>query len=208
MNLRPYEWNVVIVTSTKSVQFYKDVFSSNDIVYLTHPLLDNDSFDIEDYNMLMKSPFIWEQLIKYDNCLTIQDDGMIVRKGLEEMFVDKYDYVGSPWAKDPGNEELATAANPNYVGNGGLSLRNTKRMLEIAIQGDNYKNLLFNNDLQPLPEDVFFAHMVHKGGGRIPDHATASLFAAEQVASSRCFGFHKPWAYLTFQDVMTITQGM
>lgn len=213
MNLKPREWNVVVVSSTKSIGFYKDAFANSDIEYMTHPSLNKDLFDIEDYNTLMKLPFIWQALgQKYDYCLTIQDDGMLIRKGLEDKFLGQYDYVGAPWAQVPENIELATAANPHYVGNGGLSLRNVKMMHEITVKySSNTGGVLFNYDLQPLPEDAFFSRMVFQTGGRIPNHQTAQQFAAEQVpipTAGHCLGFHKPWVYLTVKDVLMIIQGM
>jgi hypothetical protein len=207
-NLKPKEWNLVVMTSVKMMGYYKEAFTNPDIIYLTHPLLNKEPFELDDYNTIMKSTELWMSLQNFDNCLTIQDDGMLINKGIEETFLNKYDFVGAPWAKESWNEELATAANPMFVGNGGLSLRNVKNMIKYTSCGiDACK--LFNNDLQPIPEDAFFANATYNDGGRIPDYESAKLFAVEQVAApagKKTLGFHKPWAYLTFQEVLLLIQ--
>lgn len=209
-NLKPKSWNLVIVSSPKSINYYKEELVNQDVMYLTHPLLEKENFDIEDYTNLLKSPDIWKLMKDFDNCLTIQDDGFLIRKGLEDKILGKYDYIGSPWAKVQGNEQLETAANPYFVGNGGLSMRNIKMMIDITTDPDaiRHAKTLFNNDLQHIPEDVFFSNQVYKRGGRIPKTIEeAGIFASEQIKNENSLGIHKPWAYLTFQDILHIFNG-
>ena len=121
---------------------------------------------------------------------------MLVRPGLEDLFLNDYDYVGAPWIYGEANKQLLTMANPQLVGNGGFSLRNVKMHLEIARTTSAAKKLeLFNHNLQPIPEDVFFAGQIYTRGGRIHDHKNAQLFSSEEVVNLDSIGFHKPWAY-------------
>jgi len=200
-NLKPKEWNLCIMTSEKAAQYYKTMFCNSDIVYITLDKLNKDVFDLDDYNDLLKDHDTWKYLEGFDNVLTIQDDGMLMRPGIEDKFLNKYDYVGAPWADADFNNELVTVGNPMMVGNGGLSLRNVKMLLDITRQEKGNPISLFNKDLQPIPEDVFFAHHVYKRNGRIPERALATEFATEQVFNPTSLGFHKPWVYMPFDNV-------
>lgn len=198
-NLVPKAWNLCVITSTKALPYYKSMFLNSDIEYIVHPLLDSEQFDIEDYNKLMKDPSTWDKLKDYENCLTIQDDGFVLKPGVEDAFVGKYDYVGAPWADAEFNVELKKVGNPMMVGNGGLSLRSIAMMRTITRQENDNPTDLFNNDLQPTPEDVFFAHNVYKRQGRIPTREKATMFSSEQMVNPNTIGIHKPWVYMPYR---------
>ena len=145
----------------------------------------------------MKDELTWLQLLggTYQYCLTIQDDGMLIRPGMEAQFMEQgYDYVGAPWSK---NQLLIDAGvDDNMVGNGGLSLRNIDVMLDICKCERARGNTLFNNDMQPIPEDVFFVSAIKKRGGKMPTFVQATRFAIEQTYCEEALGFHKPWPYI------------
>lgn len=149
----------------------------------------------------------------YESCLTIQDDGMIFRKGIEAQFLEKYDYVGAPWVYKEGennNRHLLNVTNPHFVGNGGLSLRNVKMMCDIVADAENTcARNLFNNDMQPIPEDVFFSYEVFVRKGRIPTKEVAMGFSSEEILNMVSLGVHKMWAYhgpQQFIEYLKLTQ--
>ena len=86
----------------------------------------------------MTSEFYWSKLLAYEHVLIFQTDSKILRTGIEEFY--KWDYVGSPWLfQDKG-------------GNGGLSLRTPKVMMETlkAIPyhpGYGYEDVYYSNNL-------------------------------------------------------------
>ena len=203
-NLQKSEWDLVILTSEATRSFYENHFSN--AMFITHPLI-GAKFNIETYNRIMKDEKIWEQLDEcgYTKCLIVQDDGLLIRPGVENEFLE-YDYVGAPWLTMP---HLVTAGiGPEMVGNGGISLRTVKIMLEICRKFHDEKMHLFNYDIQPVPEDVYFASLVEKKeiGGRIPTSAKAKRFAMEQIVNMEAFGMHKPWPYVGEQVVLEYIQ--
>jgi hypothetical protein len=93
------------------------------------------------------------------------------------------------------------------VGNGGLSLRRVTACLaatEAEAESTRGGGRLFNFNLQPEPEDVFFARAFAALGRGCPTEV-GERFAMEQRSSSsndsRPFGFHKPWPYLPKEHV-------
>jgi len=82
------------------------------------------------------------------------------------------------------------------VGNGGISLRNTARMLEI-VQNNNDKLSLYADNRTIIPEDVFFARKA------ACPRKVAERFAYEMTPPNiNVFGFHKPWAYNQIGAIM------
>jgi len=199
-NLIRGKWSVTIITSPKCYDFYKKHFPTS--ILLSHPLQEKSPFDIEDYNIMLKSKSFWELLDKQNinTALLIQDDGFIIRQGMEQVFMDLqtnkclFDYVGAPW---PENDVLKKAGTTNMIGNGGLSLRDVQAMLEIT-QKSKISRKLFNNNIQPIPEDVFFSVETRKSATK----EFASMFSSEMILNPKSFGIHKPWGYFPLQDII------
>lgn len=157
-----------------------------------------EKFSVQSYSDLLKSAAFWNK-IPEDRCLIVQDDGMIVRPGVEQFL--EYDYTGAPWVRHPGNNFLETAANPLMVGNGGVSLRNCRVMEQICKHHPQAARELFANFGQELPEDCFFSRFVYRDGHKLCPEQLAKGFACEQVLHSSTLGFHKPWPYHSPADV-------
>jgi hypothetical protein len=163
-----------------------------------------NKFEIEDYNTLLKSSSFWRNLEGCDKCMLVQNDGMLVRPGVENI-VSEYDYVGAPWRQ--GQTLLQHATNPELVGNGGLSIRSVRAMIEICEAGEKNGGIydLFINGAQPTPEDVFFSRGIHelRDKYKIAPRAVAMQFASEQDITETSLGFHKPWPY---NDIPTMAK--
>eukprot|EP00798_Chlamydomonas_sp_ICE-L_P030807 gene30807-biopygen16648 len=168
------------------------------------PLPGQKPFSIEKYSNILKDASFWRRLKEVavgDMALFVQDDGMIVRPGIEEdEEIMAQDYVGAPWVDAPANAELKRLV-PTLVGNGGLSLRRVDACLDVteSIPLRRCGDRLFNFNLQPEPEDVFFPRSFAAIGRGCPTEV-GERFAMEQRISSskgsKPFGFHKPWPYL------------
>lgn len=202
----PMAWSIVIVTSESNVQYYeneiRERFYGHTIV-TTYNLLDWKHFDIDTYNIVLKSSDFWSLYKNYSKCLLVQDDGILINHGVEDFL--QYDYVGSPWYVCPENAELQSLC-PGMVGNGGLSLRDVDKMIGVTSTFVKEKDRPFNRSLQPIPEDVYFSKYVVELGGTIPDSTTAKAFAFEQVFNMNACGIHKCWAYCSEYDLFSLCE--
>ena len=202
-NLKDQVWSMVIITSDESIGYYEKHCPLNSHV-ISHPILNKKPFDIEMYNALLKDDRLWEVLNTYGKyCLMIQDDGIIIKKGIEDLIINrqvKYDYIGAAWRICAENNELADMCH-TMIGNGGLSFRNCEIMLKVCQECTSDKYLLMNKNIQPIAEDVFFSKCVEKVGGKIAPMDIALKFAFEQVMFKDAFGFHKFWVYHHISDV-------
>jgi hypothetical protein len=133
---------------------------------------------IDDYNNIMLNISFWNLLIQFERVLIFQMDTMIYRNGIEQFY--KYDYIGAPW--DPKFKICET-----NVGNGGLSLRNIKAVIDCL---KNRKKIL--EPSEKIPEDIFYSKMMFELGYNVPEEEVASLFAIEDyLHNEKCFGSHK-----------------
>lgn len=197
-NLQQGKWNVIIVCNHENYTFFHRFFGDK-AEYIRDIHLPSKKFAIEMYNELLKSAPFWERFAgKYERVLFVQDDGMLVRPGMEKVFI-KYDYVGAPWrrewAHENPNKHIVDEINPQLVGNGGVSLRNPARMLEFVKKYKDQTRQLHYDKVQQQPEDVFFACCGVKENALMPTYEIAQQFACEQVFHPQSFGFHKPWVY-------------
>lgn len=190
-NIKTFNWVCKIYTSKKGLQYYKKHLGRYaDIIQ--EPLLDVNVFHIDIYNELLKSRGFWKGM-KAERCLIIQDDGVILRPGIEQFL--QFDYVGAPWADAVGNEYLKNEVNPDMVGNGGLSLRSVPRMIEVIEKFESEKRLLFFKNINIIPEDVYFSKGLKKIGANLPTTENALAFSSEQLCYMESLGFHKLWGY-------------
>lgn len=192
--LKKGAWGVVGFVHREDEAFYRRWLGENAVLITDNNfVLAKQGFSLEYYNAILKDVRFWEQLEGFHRVLFVQDDGFIVRPGLEDMFME-YDYVGAPWAKDmPYNSYLVASPEGALVGNGGLSLRNPKKMKEICELEPT--NVLHFDGLQVEPEDVFFAKACVRRGFKVPTYDEAQRFSTEEVMCKSSFGFHKLWGY-------------
>lgn len=111
---------------------------------------------------------LWHLLPNHDYCLTYQSDGFLLKPGYEE-FVESndFDYIGGSWKNEV---KLKTKFDfpGQRVGNGGVSARKPRKMLEILnfinsnggqeklIEGQYNDNKLTINHYN-CPEDAVFS---------------------------------------------------
>jgi len=129
----------------------------------------SEILDIYNYNKLLTSEQFWQPLCKWHRVLIFQSDSMLLKYGIEQFY--QYDYVGAPWAW-----------NNDYCGNGGLSLRNPKIMLEII-------NKHPRQDL--LNEDHFVCKQMFENKiGNLAPIEVAEKFSVEAKYKLGTFGYH------------------
>lgn len=182
---------VFAVTSQKAEEHFKAIYKTlaalpfkAEALLITRPPWEMSSFN----------KFMVEELPNYihtDLVLTVHWDGYAINPKLWDNAFLEYDYIGAPWPKTTLKEFQADArCAPNWVGNGGFSIR-SKKWLEAT------------RTLAPLHkdtnEDVFFCriHPSHflAAGCRFAPFELAQRFSYELPTDGypdpfKSFGFH------------------
>jgi hypothetical protein len=154
--------------------------------------LDVDNMTQSDYSLFLMQKEFWNML-KGEKIFIHQEDSLVFKNNIDD-FID-YDYIGAPFLK-------TTDDTPNSVGNGGLSIRTKKIMLDI-ISKFPYQNCEFNRStliymsnvkLKYPPEDVYFSKCMQENCiGSVADWDTAFQFSTESVYNRNSFAGHKFW---------------
>jgi hypothetical protein len=199
INLESSEWTCTLYTSKYAYEYYtKEIgdFANVEIF----PSLNNEIFDIDVYNDTMTDATLWEAMIEkgIKRCLVIQDDGFIVRPGVDAFL--QYDYVGAPW-KDTVERQSLKSNGYDLVGNGGLSLRNVSVMYQVCTEFREERRKLFFFNINRVPEDVFFVQHLQKLRSKLPKLDVANAFSSEEIINASSIGFHKVWMYHSADDV-------
>lgn len=199
-------WSCVVVTSANALRYYERELPAATIIHdrSLDQAKPDIKFDIDMYNELLEQPSFWSRLEEMGHnghALIIQDDGILVRTGVER-FLD-YDYVGAPWADDERNTYIKQHIDSNLVGNGGFSLRKISTMKNICVKYASQRKSLFFQNMVRTPEDVFFVKYLKQERYRIAPASTAVGFASEQMVFMESIGFHKFWVY---NDTYTVVE--
>lgn len=220
-------WKIIIVHGTENEDFMKVICSTIkgkfEFINAKVANLPNQS-----YNTLFTAPAFWEVLPS--KVLIAQTDTLLMKPATEEIEVllSKYSFVGAPWsylcqrcqkplAKKCGHmidQEVVCSLAPSMVGNGGLSLRDSKIMKDICERSClDFTPCAKISQLWKVPqgrtsvkgttnEDVFFCKSIALRNLPMPSRQEALEFAIEQVGplgwsdSPAALGLHKPWVYL------------
>lgn len=162
------KWGLQIFHGTKNIEQILNITKNWDNVSLMN--LGTDNLTKREYNDMMMTTDFWKK-VKGKKILSFQNDSILIRGGIDKFL--KYDYIGAPWIKPK---------EGYFVGNGGLSLRNKDKMIEICTLNDDKSNI-------PL-EDIFFVKNL-KGEG-VADIETAYNFSMEDIFSEHAMGLHNP----------------
>lgn len=134
----------------------------------------------EGYNNLLTSAEFWEA-IPYEKVLMFQHDSRLLRKGIEEFL--EWDYVGSPWKFQ------------RHGGNGGLSLRSKKAMLDII------KTIPYHGMQAQGNEDVFFCNVLLKHEKyKLAPRKVCELFSCESIMKLGTLGIHAVDKHLSKEE--------
>lgn len=168
----------------------------------TIPFADHYFSGIESYNELMLSSAFYQTFLSYPYILIHQCDAFVFRNELTYWCKQGYDYIGAPWfykphtslrkrltgwfhrkldVRDPVTGGPSELQFLNQVGNGGFSLRNTKRFHAISLTHKERIKYYLNHSVKAYNEDCFWSIDVnrHRGRLRIPSYKTALRFSVE-----------------------------
>lgn len=173
--------------------------------YLRFP---NYYFDsIETYSKLMLTSSFYDNFIEYEYLIISQLDSILTRKLTYDVF-NNYDYVGAAWmnsltAFSIGNRLFLNSGKYNFVpnrsfsvGNGGLSIRKTRSLIEITRKIQNPILKFFGlGTNRGLNEDVIVSYFASKYGYTIPNKSIASRIFIEQYRQDlfdawSVYGYH------------------
>ena len=151
-----------------------------------------DNLSQTSYSNLLASEYFWN-LLHGEKILIYQEDSIIFKSNIEDFL--EWDYIGAPWPQTQDDNEKC-------VGNGGLSLRTKKIMLEIIKKislseskfNESTINYMKNTGQTSGPEDVYFTlNMTKYNIGKLPDAKTASFFSTELIHNENSLGGHNFW---------------
>jgi hypothetical protein len=185
------EWSYTIVCGIDNYNYIYNMVNNIDknirIIRLEHNNITQD-----EYSKILTTESFWDELYG-KKILIYQEDSLIFHNNINPFLI--YDYIGAPFLKSCND-------TPNNVGNGGLSLRNKYKMLEV-IKKCKPDNLIVNsttqkymeeNNLKYHPEDVYFSkNMQELHIGDVADWDTAYKFSSEQIFNPDSFGGHQFW---------------
>ena len=184
-------WTHTVICGNNNFDFVKNItnnISTNiKVINSGHSNLTQN-----DYSYFLTTKKFWNLLVG-EKILIYQEDTCIFKKNIYD-FID-FDYIGAPWQKNQDD-------TPNNVGNGGLSLRTRKCMIDV-INTITLENSVFNSstikysknvNLKYGPEDVYFALNMHRYNiGVVADWDSACNFSSETIYNKDSFGGHNFW---------------
>ena len=164
----PDDWGLTIYYSRRN----KHLIEGVDFGRETHLILIDD-INVDQYNNMLKNPHFWSSL-PYEKTLIFQSDSMLLKKGIEKFL--EFDYVGAPWNFQ------------EHGGNGGLSLRDNKVMVEVC------KNASFTR----RNEDVEICnYMFTEKIGSLAPRKVCEEFSTEAIFNLGSLGYHAIDNWLT-----------
>ncbi len=163
--------------------------------------------DVAGYNKLMMSTVFYEKFLEYSFILIHQPDVFVFKDELFYWCNSGYDYIGAPWIryarypdfvkklkteilrywhikldlKQPDTIFPTELQRENKVGNGGFSLRNTKKFYEVCLTDTKMIDFYNSRNEHYFGEDIFWSMEVNRKNKRlnIPDYKTAVNFSIE-----------------------------
>jgi hypothetical protein len=189
------DWKIVLFHGINNTEYVTKIAERLNSLFENRIYLVNlniNNLDSLEYSKLLATKSIIYDYIDTDNFLVFQTDSMIFKKNADFInFFLEYDYVGSPWAIT----NYYPTFQCNYIGNGGFSLRNKHKMLEIIKKVDwNSKT-----ELTDQLEDLFFSKAYEGIIVKKPEYHKACRFCVDEVFSEVTFACHKPWVHSHFE---------
>jgi hypothetical protein len=191
----PETWPIVFFHGTQNAEYATNIVDKLNSIYDRRIVMVNlhvDNLTMAQYNELLSTKSILYDCIATPLFLVFQTDSMILKKN-KHLIHDflQYDYVGSPW--------LVTQYWPTkrcgFIGNGGFSLRNKNKMLEIMekIERPRLNETTFVN------EDLYFSTQYENIVVSKPDYEKAQMFSVDEVFCEETFACHKPWLHAHYE---------
>jgi hypothetical protein len=187
--LQPKGWGLHIVCGTDNHDFVLDC--CKEMSEVTTYILPFDNLNEPLYNYLLTSPGFYKSIPDQpEHILIFQTDTLLLKDNVDDYL--KWDYVGAPWQH---TLQISFQAGKAIGMNGGLSLRNLKKMIDVCKERSILKAQLENEDgwicfknhdmliLPTLQEAFMFSVETCWPGEYIPTgmHATYKFQSEERI---------------------------
>jgi hypothetical protein len=150
---------------------------------------------VSDYSRLLLSDEFYETYYSYEHLLILQPDAVVLTKTLNDWLQTPYDYIGAPW---PNGWEyglpirlkggVQTITCRAFVGNGGLSLRRPKKIVQLLREFPEARATWCDAG---NPEDLLISMLATLSTSVIiPTIGTASRFSLELEPDFFCALFN------------------
>lgn len=174
-------WGLIIFHGTDNEDFLKQSLQNwNHVKYVN---LQVTNLNIHQYNHILTTVPFWNFLRRLGckNSLLFQTDTVLLKDNVDDFL--HYDFIGAPWCVEWYN------IKGGY--NGGLSLRNVEKMIDIIQKSHP---LFFENTMVHINEDIYFAYFMDKYRSEciLPEHDVAKQFSVETVYYPDPIGMHQP----------------
>ena len=152
--------------------------------------LDHHNIDREKYAKLCCDPALYRRF-NTQFVLKFEID-TLTRQPIPDIFF-QYAYVGAPWTGYPNDwpDNPQVRVGNKLVGNGGYSLRNVKRMIELCEQFPKPPR---------LGEDVHLTNCLHNS--EVPSVDLAKEFSVEWVYYPNPCGLHQSWRFHSLEVIV------
>jgi hypothetical protein len=197
----PETWRIILFHGTLNAEFSAELvgsFTQEEQQRIQLIRLEVENLNQKTYSQLLATRSRIYDHISTEYFLVFQTDSMFFKeyKGLLSMFLsEKYDYIGAPWMVC----NYAPTRQRGFIGNGGLSLRRTEKMLEI-IQNHDW-NLTVPTEFEWM-EDLYFTNAYSDIQLKKPPYEKAKLFSVDEVFSAVSFGCHRPWCHAHYGELV------
>lgn len=186
------EWKIILFHGKSNDEYAIEISDRLNILFKNRISLVNlyvDNLNQDTYSKLLANKNTIYDHIHTDIFLVFQTDSIILKENAH-MINDflEYDYVGSPWLLC----NFEPTKRCEFIGNGGFSLRNKKKMLEIIekIPYDSQRPSLY------FPEDLYFATKYDNIQINKPSYEKALTFCVgEAYNNETTFAVHQFWPY-------------
>jgi hypothetical protein len=193
----------IIAIKPQSLSLDKYHFKFDEVVSFE----DHYFSSVPGYNELMLSPVFYKKFLDHSFILIYQPDAFVFRDDLLYWCNSGFDYIGAPWlttypypdfikkiknrvinyfhykwnVKTPGTDLPSKHQFENRVGNGGFSLRNTKKFYDICSEENDLISYYNSRPEFQFGEDVFWSLEANRSRKRmnIPNYKTAVHFSIE-----------------------------
>lgn len=125
-----HKYTICILTHAKlDISYYVKELQNKELKYIIEFFHPDYFASIAGYNRLLLSLLFYQRFKQYKYMLIYQLDAYVFRDELEDWCVKGFDYIGAPWFEGWHEAELDSPIIG--VGNGGLSLRKTNRIMKL-----------------------------------------------------------------------------
>jgi len=166
---------------------------------------------VESYSRWLMTPEIYLRFSAYERLLICQTDAIILTDDLDDWVSSHWDYIGAPWwgavqytpKHSRCHPELVGKSFALQVGNGGLSLRNPRKIMQIILSHREFIKELLSGDGDQVNEDALLAILgIVDKTFKIPGCKEAARFSLELNARESILttgklpmGFHALFKY-------------